>query len=188
MPSSEESKTAEGLLAEDHEALAKLLTALLAALDEGDAVTVFARLDLFWARLAMHIRAEHLHLFPAILRALDGDPGERADKTAAPAEAREAIAQLHRDHDFFMHELAAAIKIMRDCRTKAGDDGATAIETVRQMIAKVRDRLEVHNQLEEDMVYRWPAKLLAPAEQTALAAQIRGEIRNLPPRFREEAD
>ena len=187
MPSSEESKTAEGLLAEDHEALAKLLTALLAALDEGDAVTVFARLDLFWARLAMHIRAEHLHLFPAILRALDGDTGECADETAAPAEAREAIAQLHRDHDFFMHELADAIKVMRESRTTAGGDSTSKVESVRQMIVTLSNRLEAHNKLEEDMVYRLPAKLLTPEEQIALEVQILGELKNLPPRFRDEA-
>jgi hypothetical protein len=87
-----------------------------------------------------------------------------------------------------MHELAAAIKIMRDCRTNTGDDGTTVIGGVRQMIAAVRDRLELHNRLEEDLVYRWPAKLLGPAEQIALAAQIYGELRNLPPRFRDEAD
>ena len=73
MSPSEKSQSAEGLLAEDHEALDKALSALLAALDEGDSATAFARLDLFWARLAMHIRAEHLQLFPAILRALHGE-------------------------------------------------------------------------------------------------------------------
>ena len=188
MPSSENSQTAEGLLAEDHEGLGKLLNALLAALDERDALTAFAHLDLFWARLAMHIRGEHVHLFPAILRALDGGNGERVDETPTLTEAREAIAQLRRDHDFFMHELAYAIKIMRDCRTIGGGNGSSAIEGVRQMIATVRDRLEVHNKLEEDMVYRWPARLLEPSEQTSLKAQIRGELKNLPPRFRDEAD
>ena len=187
MPS-EKSQNAEGLLAEDHEALGKLLHDLLAALGQADEAAAFKRLDLFWARLAMHIRGEHLHLFPAILSAFDGDTSELADDPPTVSEAREAIAQLHSDHDFFMHELAAAIKIMRDCRTNAGGNSTAAIESVRQMIATVRDRLEVHNKLEEDMVYRWPAKLMEPAAQTALAAEIRGELRNLPPRFREEAD
>jgi hypothetical protein len=187
VPSSGKSPSAEGLLAEDHEVLDKLLSALMAALDEGDVATAFARLDLFWARLAMHIRAEHVHLFPAILRALHGDTGERADETPATAEAREAIAQLHRDHDFFMHKLAGAIKVMRDRRTTAGVDRTSEIESVRQMIATVRDRLEAHNKLEEDLVYRLPAKLLTPEEQIALEVQILGELKNLPPRFRDEA-
>lgn len=175
----------EELLSEDHEALGELLHALLAALDQRDAPAAFKRLDLFWARLAMHIRGEHLHLFPAILSAFDSVTDKLADKAPTPADAREAIAQLQGDHDFFMHELAAAIKIMRDYRNNYGADGAAAIEGVRQMIAGVRDRLEVHNQLEEDLVYRWPAKLLEPVEQTALAARIHGELRNLPPRFRD---
>ncbi len=187
MPPSERSQSAEGLLAEDHEALDLVLNSLPAALDEGDSATAFARLDLFWARLAMHIRAEHLHLFPAILRALHGDPGDHADETPATAEAREAIAQLHRDHDFFMHELAGAVKVMRDRQTTAGVDSTSEIESVRQMIATVRDRLEAHNMLEEELVYRLPAKLLEAEEQSALAAQIRAELMNLPPRFRDEA-
>ena len=188
VPSSENSQSAEGLLAEDHEALGKLLNALLAALDQRDAPTAFARLDRFWGRLAMHIRGEHLHLFPAILRALDGDIGKLAGETPTLPEARAAIAQLRRDHDFFMHELAGAVKVMRDCRTTAGADSTSQIESVRQVIATVRDRLEVHNNLEEDMVYRWPARLLKAADQAALEVEIRGELKNLPPRLRDEAD
>lgn len=187
MPSSEKSPSAEGLLAEDHEALDKLLSGLLAALDKRDAPTAFARLDLFWARLAMHIRGEHLHLFPAILRALDGDTGKRVDETPATAAAREAIAQLRCDHDFFMHELAGAVKVMRDRRTTAGGDSTSKIESVRQMIATLRKRLEAHNKLEEELVYRLPARLLEPEEQTALGLQISDELENLPPRFRDEA-
>lgn len=188
MPSTEESPSAEGLLAEDHKALAKLLSELVAALDQRDAPTAFARLDLFWARLAMHIRGEHLHLFPAILRFLPGDAGKRGDETPATAAARDAIAQLYDDHDYFMHELAGAVKVMRDCRTAAGSDLTSKIEGVRQTIATIRDRLEVHNKLEEELVYRLPAKLLEPGEQSALALEIRDELKNLPPRFRDEAD
>ena len=179
MPSSEEPRSAEVLLAEDHEALDKLLSALLAALDRRDAPAAFARLDLFWARLAMHIRAEHLHLFPAILSALQGDTSKRIDEASAATEAREAIAQLRRDHDFFMHELAGAIKVMRDRRTST-----SKIETVRQMMAELRNRLEAHNKLEENLVYRLPAKLLEPEEQTALELQIGYELKKLPQRFR----
>ncbi len=187
MPSTEESQSAERLLAEDHEALGKFLAALLAALDEGDAAKAFARLDLFWARLAMHIRAEHLHLFPGILEALDGGTVKGGDETLSSAEAREAIAQLHDDHDSFMHELAGAVKVMRDCRTTAGGDRTVEIEGVRRTLATVRNRLESHNKLEEELVYRLPAKLFGPEEQNALAVEIRDELKNLPPRFRDEA-
>lgn len=187
MPSTEKSPSAEGLLSEDHEALDKLLSALLAALDKRDAPTAFVRLDLFWARLAMHIRGEHLHLFPAILRALRGDTGEPVAETPSTAGAREAIAQLHGDHDFFMHELAGAIKVMRDHQTTAGVDSTSEMESVRQVIETVRIRLEAHNKLEEELVYRLPARLLEPEEQAALEVGIRDELKNLPPRFRGEA-
>lgn len=187
MPSSEKSQSVGGLLAEDHEALAKLLSALLAALDKRDAPTVFARLDLFWARLAMHIRGENLHLFPAILRALHGETGKPVDEAPSTADAREAIEQLRGDHDFFMHELSGAVKVMRDSRTTAGGDSTSKIESVRQIIAILGNRLEAHNKLEEDMVYRLPAKLLDPEEQTALEVQIRDELKKLPTRFRDEA-
>lgn len=187
MPASDKSPSAERLLAEDHEALDKLLTALLAALDEGNAATAFVRLDLFWARLAMHIRAEHLHLFPAIRGALDSGTVRKSDEAPSAAEAREAIAQLHDDHDFFMHQLAGAVKVMRACRTTAGGDRTSEIEGVRQTIATVRNRLEVHNKLEEELVYRLPAKLFGSEEQTVLAMLINDELKNLPPRFRDEA-
>jgi hypothetical protein len=57
------------LLERDHEELDGVLGELLLALDHGERDESFARLDLLWARLAIHIRAEHLCLFPAILDA-----------------------------------------------------------------------------------------------------------------------
>ena len=56
------------LLADDHSAVDKLLLSVRAALEAQDASRSHAALDLFWARLAVHIRAEHLHLFPAVLQ------------------------------------------------------------------------------------------------------------------------
>ena len=53
-----------------------------------------------WARLAVHIRTEHLHLFPAIARRVNA--------------AERAIDRLRADHDFFMRELAQAIAILRE--------------------------------------------------------------------------
>ncbi len=40
---------------------------LKSALHAGDVEASHTGLDLFWARLAVHIRAEHLQLFPAII-------------------------------------------------------------------------------------------------------------------------
>jgi hypothetical protein len=51
-------------LADDHAALDEVLRQLQEPLDTADVAASHAQLDLFWARLAVHIRAEHLHLFP----------------------------------------------------------------------------------------------------------------------------
>ena len=184
MSSSKKPQTAEGLLSGDHESLDQLLTSLVAAL-ERDAEVAFAHLDLFWARLAMHIRAENLHLFPAIQGALLGDTTDVENRIPSRSEMVEAIAQLRGDHEFFMHELARAIKVMRD-RKAAGGEAQSSVETVRQIIASVRQRLETHNRLEEEMVYNWPEKLIPPEELAALEESIHKELKNLPPRFLDE--
>jgi hypothetical protein len=175
----------ERLLAEDHEALGELLRVLLTRLDEGDAAAAFPHLDLFWARLAMHIRAENLHLFPAILNAPALDAKGCEGATLSPEEARGAIARLRSDHDFFMHELARAVSTVRELMASPGDETKTErLPGVRQIISAVSVRLEAHNVLEEEQVYRLPASLLTSAEQSALAARMRREIENLPPRFK----
>lgn len=162
------------MLSEDHEELAELLGALQAALNEHEPSAAFAHLDLFWARLAMHIRAEHLHLFPSILKSAVPD---RASK-----DVEKAVVQLRSDHDFFMHELATAIKILRETKTTEGDF-ENHLAAVRGIIKAVSDRLELHNELEEEIVYLMPAILLTPEEQVALADEVRVELENLPPRF-----
>jgi len=57
-------------LVDDHIALDEVLKQLKEMLTGGDIEASHARLDLFWARLAVHIRAEHLHLFPVVLNRL----------------------------------------------------------------------------------------------------------------------
>src|SRR4030095_14850546 len=56
----------ESLLEQDHESLDQLLTELDAAVTKPGNPHVFELLDLFWARLAVHIRAENVRLFPAL--------------------------------------------------------------------------------------------------------------------------
>ncbi len=55
---------------EDHQSLADLLNDLTSALNptsgQHDVVRIFRLLDLFWAKLAVHIRAENVCIFPAI--------------------------------------------------------------------------------------------------------------------------
>jgi hypothetical protein len=171
------------LLERDHEELDGILGELFLALDHSEKDESFARLDLLWARLAIHIRAEHLCLFPAILGApqvlLTGTDG-------APRleEAQSAIGVLRSDHDFFMHELAKAINLMR--ALKGIPDAAAIGESlgeVRSIVLSVKTRLGVHNQLEENQVYGWIDVLLDEAERIALNTRVRRELENLPSRF-----
>src|SRR6185369_7637975 len=101
-------------LLHDHAELGNLLNQLEAALEANDVEQTHSTLDLFWARLAMHIRAEHLHLFPAILRALNETDRVNSGTTPSKSQAVNAIEQLRSDHDFFMHELGRAMATMRE--------------------------------------------------------------------------
>jgi hypothetical protein len=177
------------LLTDDHAELGGLLGGLTAEFEGGDAGAALAKLDYVWARLAVHIRAEHLHLFPALLAAAAGG----AERTAAvgglsPAEVRAAVERLREDHDFFMRELAACVNTLRDLSARAGDADAERLEAVRQKVLAVGERLGGHNRLEEDEVYRWPALLLGAAEGERLEAAMRRELENMPPRFSARTD
>ena len=148
------------VLIHDHAEIDTLIGDLLAALEEGDKLKVFPRLDLLWARLAVHIRAEHLCLFPSILEAgftvrSDGPQYQ---------EVQSAIAQLRLDHEFFMRELGATVKIMRHENT------SEQFRAVHRSVVVIKSRLTKHNQLEEIHVYKWVNVLLGDAERLALAA------------------
>jgi hemerythrin superfamily protein len=163
----------ESLLNADHKSLDRLLGQVFAAIEARDADLSYRRLDRFWARLAVHIRAEHLHLFPFVLKAFDvrGIP---------PTGAIEIIRELHADHDFFMRELAKAIKMMRRAASGGGDE----IDNVREILASVQRRLVRHNNVEEEQIYKLVDDS-SPAE-SLLADSIQREIHNLPPRFGEK--
>ena len=160
---------ADEQLQHDHVELGELLNELDAALAANDAVRTHATLDLFWARLAMHIRAEHLHLFPTISRLNN-------DETLPPGEPANTIAILREDHDFFMRELSQAIAITRTAQEDQ-------LEAVSKKIAAVRARLVKHNEIEETGIYVWSSSLLSEAEQSVMAWLVQKELENLPPRF-----
>jgi hemerythrin superfamily protein len=151
-------------LADDHHAVSEILKQLLTALDNKDVETSYARLDLLWARLAVHIRAEHLHLFPAL--------------ASRGTEARAMIDRLRVDHDFFMRELARAIGILRT---------GAELTVVADIVREVEKRLATHNEIEENEIYRWSSTMLTEPEQLELLARINAELENRPPRFSEEA-
>jgi hemerythrin-like domain-containing protein len=173
------------LLAHDHSELDELLAEFFSVLAAGNIAQSFERLDLFWARLAMHIRAEHLHLFPTLLHAVEssGEAKEAASRAPSLEIARDIIARLRKDHDFFMSELTAAIKQLRQLRENPHQDKPSLVQNVREKIVAVSERLKVHNELEESHVYPWANMLLTPAARVALNQKMQKELANLPARF-----
>jgi iron-sulfur cluster repair protein YtfE (RIC family) len=171
----------ESLLEDDHALLGQLLTELDAELSKPNIARAFELLDLFWARLAVHIRAENLHLFPALANA-PASLFTAKDPLPASEEVHKVLARLRSDHDFFMKELAREIKAMREI---AGSPEAhlEELEVLRQRLANVRERLEAHNLLEEEQAYVWPSMLFDEQTSADLCDQLRHELENLPPRF-----
>jgi hypothetical protein len=171
----------ESLLESDHESLAHLLAELDVELAKPNIVRAFELLDLFWARLAVHIRAENLHLFPAIANAsallFSGKGGLPTSE-----EAHNLLLRLRSDHDFFMKELARTIKAMRETSDNQ-PAGAKDIEEVRQRMIIIKKRLEVHDRLEEAQAYTWPSLLFDEPMVARLLEHLRHELENLPPRF-----
>jgi hypothetical protein len=170
-------------LADDHVALDELLKQLQTALDHGDVDAGFAKLDLFWAKLAVHIRAEHLQLFPSVLDGLSANaegeiPAPRLSGTLA------AIKRLRMDHEFFMRQLARAIEMIHGLVNVSDhqviDEG---LINIRRTIFEVEQRLADHNQLEEDQIYQVAGMVLNAEEQAELAKRIVDELENRPPRF-----
>ena len=152
-------------LVDDHEDLHRLLEKLKNALRERDGDTARSTLDLFWARLAVHIRAEHLRLFPAVINAA------RTHQSISLETVQSVVAQLREDHDFFMHELPVAMAKIAD------------LEQVATIVKAVEERLAGHNELEEIQIYDLIASILPPEERTQLASQIDEELMKHPPRF-----
>lgn len=177
------------LLAADHSEIDVLLDDVFAALEAGEAGQIYQKLDFFWARLAMHIRAEHLHLFPAIMGAIEMLK-HTAENRPLPVlqTAQSAINGLREDHSFFMHACSAAIKKMRGLSegNQADEDVSNHISTVREVMITVRRRLEAHNETEESEVYGLVEMLLNQTEQKVLNGRIQNELANLPPRFGEK--
>jgi hemerythrin superfamily protein len=164
-------------LSDDHHAVSEVLNQLLAALDNKDAQTSFAKLDLLWARLAVHIRAEHLHLFPAV-----------TNRLTESSEALGLVEVLQTDHDFFMRQLARAIGILRELRRTvltAGDEAK--LNSVGEAVREIERRLATHNELEEKQIYLWSSTILTEPEQLELLAKINAELENRPPRFSAQA-
>ena len=158
------------MLAHDHSEIDLLLEIALAKLRSNDSALAFRSLDLFWARLAVHIRAEHLHLFPAISKISESD---------IPAELPGILEHLRGDHDFFMHELADMIKMMR---SENSDSRQGEMQSTAQRLEVLKRRLADHNEVEETRIYRL-INSLVQSENEQLSLSVKKELDNLPPRF-----
>jgi hypothetical protein len=176
---------ATDILVNDHAEVDALLRGLWDAFEGGEAEEVLAKLDYLWARLAVHIRAEHLHLFPALLAAAGSGPG----RPGAPAsgEVRESVERLREDHDFFMRELAGAVGETRALAAESVPPDGARLRQVKERVTAVASRLAEHNRLEEEQVYLWPSSLLGEEALSGLVAAMKREVENIPPRFSERA-
>src|SRR5262245_4137840 len=153
-------------LATDHVALDKLLQELKTALSNGDVAVSYAKLDLFWAKLAVHIRAEHLHLFPRVLNGVTKADDDKVFVSALLPETQSAIERLRSDHDFFMKQLAAAVETARSLiNASAPPVSSEGLNTITEVVWQVEQRLADHNQLEESHIYRLAGIVLSPGEQ-----------------------
>jgi len=170
------------LLAHDHSELDSGLVRVFSAIVDGEVEQSFNHLDFFWARLAMHIRAENVHLFPTLLRAAERP--ERGADVPVLEVLQAAIARLRDDHDFFMNEITAAVKELRELRRGQRQHAAAVFAEVRERLTEVSRRLETHNAIEETEVYLWAGVFLDGPEQNVLVQNIQRELDNFPPRYR----
>ena len=175
------------LLVGDHAEVDTLFSDLWREFDGGGARGVFEKLDYLWARLAVHVRAEHLHLFPALLAASVGSQGDGTDEAPAHGEVHAAVKHLREDHDFFMRELAGAVNAARELSAQDGPPERGRLLQIKGRALAVAERLAGHNRMEEEKVYLWPVALLAESELDALREGMKREIENLPQRFSEKA-
>lgn len=162
-------------LSDDHADVDVLLGDAIQKLKSGNVVEAFNALDLFWARLAVHIRAEHLHLFPAALAISENEPAA----LGTGSDVRDVIERLRGDHDFFMHELADAIKGMRSL--DSGEKLAVMRDTATRLEA-IKNKLSEHNSIEESQIYPLH-NFLSAAESDRLEQLIAKELAKLPRRF-----
>ncbi len=162
------------LLRDDHKAIDKILDRTFVALEQGNGSKAFEYLDRFWARLAVHIRAEHLHLFPALL------------KTGSDASIEEMIVGLRADHSFFMAELGSLVKQWRLARKSVGEATRPDLfSEIRERMEYLRKRLISHNEIEEKQLYSLVEFQLSMEDQSSLYSKVRRELSNMPHRFGE---
>jgi hypothetical protein len=173
------------ILSDDHVELGALLMQLLRSLDESNIDEAYARLDILWARLAVHIRAENVQVFPDILRALDAQTAAGSRDAEKSVRLRASIDRLRSDHDVFMSELKDAVKTVRTVIDERDGKLASIVpRSLRDRLGTLEGAFEDHNR-EEDSVYPMAASVLDSAEMSDLMERVRRELAALPPRLRD---
>lgn len=151
-----------GRLAADHAEIDALFREARAALDRGLQTEAHHALDRVWMRLAVHIRAEHKALFPAVAQ--------------ARPDLAEALRSLREDHDVFMATLATTVNALKT----SGPDWAA----LRSAVAGLQRRLAAHNALEEARIYP-VAEGFPEVQHRRLAGEVSRELADLPTRYDE---
>lgn len=142
------------------------------AISIADPVRTYHSLDLFWARLAVHIRSEHLVVFPAVLSTSSRSNSTHRDLAGL-------LASLREDHDYFIKQLARAIKAMR-LVPEFGNEAETFV-VVKDLVDGVKQRLIEHNRIEEEIVY--PIVGSSSNDPDEIAYKTLEQLKNLPMRF-----
>ena len=177
------SSAAEKLLVSDHGEIDVLIANAFAAVGSGDVLDALAVLDRLWARLAVHIRAEHLHLFPALLSGSGTRP--LLEKVAGDPSLENVIADLRSDHNFFMRELAALVADTRKMKIERQEEFSSLCGEITGRLEVLSKRLISHNDREETGIYPMVAQVLSTEEAEELQRRMRYELENMPPRFAE---
>jgi len=160
-----------------------MLEQVFDALSRDDRLRIFLTLDHFWARLAMHIRAEHLHLFPILLqKAAESNLLEATGDILSRLPY--TISLLRRDHDCFVKEIGKDVNRLREQGREMVEPATVDLGEIQRNLLTVAQRLEVHNELEENEVYPLAQVLLTSEEIAGLTDSIRAELANFPLRFR----
>jgi len=177
----------DNLLSDDHSEIDRLLDVIFEELYNGYLPSAYANVDYFWARLAMHIRAEHIHLFPALIKAALQTGSGSEKQTASALLIESLIVRLREDHNFFMSELAGVVKIIRFAQdTENHLLSANLVEEVKERLTNVRLRLITHNDIEETRVYPLVELTLSQNEAAEIFGRMKKELNNLPHRFINE--
>jgi len=96
----------------------------------------------------------------------------------------QTIAELRRDHDFFIRRLGDEVNKLRFPPSMALD---LEFRSVKASILIVQKRLDRHNRIEEDDIYPLAGAMLSKQELTELKARIGRELAKVPPRFMPSA-